>query len=67
VIDFERLALDAPEMRNDLPAGGRRLVQSARGYLATVKSGSVVRRNDEATGARPGRLLRGPQPAPTAA
>jgi N-acyl-D-aspartate/D-glutamate deacylase len=66
VIDDEHLALDVPEMRHDLPAGGRRLVQSARGYLATVKSGQVVRRDDEATGERPGRLLRGPQPAPAA-
>jgi N-acyl-D-aspartate/D-glutamate deacylase len=67
VIDYEALALDVPEMRHDLPAGGRRLVQSARGYLATVKSGQVVRRDDEATGVRPGRLLRGPQPAPVPA
>jgi N-acyl-D-amino-acid deacylase len=66
VIDFEALAVDAPEMIYDLPAGGRRLVQRARGYAATVKRGVVVREHDQATGARPGRLLRGPQPAPAA-
>ena len=64
VIDYEELALDPPEMVYDLPAGGRRLIQRARGYLATVKRGVVVREDDEATGERPGRLLRGAQPAP---
>lgn len=63
VIDHERLALDPPEMVHDLPAGGRRLVQRGHGYVATVKSGVVVRDHDESTGERPGRLLRGPQPA----
>jgi N-acyl-D-aspartate/D-glutamate deacylase len=65
VIDLDALAVDAPEMVYDLPAGGRRLVQRARGYAATVKRGVVVREDDESTGARPGRLLRGPQPAPS--
>ncbi|HEY8526463.1 MAG TPA: amidohydrolase family protein [Acidimicrobiales bacterium] len=64
VIDLDRLAIEPPRMVYDLPAGGRRLVQRARGYAATVKRGVVVREDDEATGARPGRLLRGPQPAP---
>jgi len=67
VIDHAGLALEAPEMVHDLPASGRRLVQRARGYVATVKSGAVVREHDEATGERPGRLLRGPQPQPAAA
>jgi N-acyl-D-aspartate/D-glutamate deacylase len=67
VIDYDELALDPPEMVYDLPAGGRRLIQRARGYVATVKRGVVVREGDEATGARPGRLLRGPQPAPAPA
>ena len=62
VIDFDTLAIDAPEMVYDLPAGGRRMIQRARGYAATVKRGVVVREDDEATGERPGRLLRGPQP-----
>jgi N-acyl-D-aspartate/D-glutamate deacylase len=62
VIDFDALAIEAPEIVYDLPAGGRRLIQRSRGYAATVKRGEVVRENDETTGARPGRLLRGPQP-----
>lgn len=66
VIDHEGLRLLGPEMVYDLPAHGRRLVQRAEGYLATVKSGVVVRLDDKATGDRPGRLLRGPQPAPAA-
>jgi N-acyl-D-amino-acid deacylase len=64
VIDFDALAIEPPEMAYDLPAGGRRLVQRARGYVATVKRGVVVREHDEATGERPGRLLRGAQPGP---
>ena len=65
VIDHDALALEPPEMVYDLPASGKRLVQRARGYVATVKSGVVVREHDEATGERPGRLLRGPQPPPS--
>jgi N-acyl-D-amino-acid deacylase len=64
VLDLDRLGIAPPEMVYDLPAGGRRLVQRARGYRATVKRGVVVREDDEATGERPGRLLRGAQPAP---
>jgi N-acyl-D-aspartate/D-glutamate deacylase len=63
VLDFEGLAIEPPEMAYDLPAGGRRLVQRSRGYRATIKSGVVVRQDDAPTGARPGTLLRGPQPA----
>jgi N-acyl-D-amino-acid deacylase len=66
VIDFDALAIDAPTMVYDLPAGGRRLVQRARGYGATVKRGVVVREDDESTGERPGVLLRGAQPTPSA-
>jgi N-acyl-D-aspartate/D-glutamate deacylase len=65
VVDVENLAVPAPEMVHDLPAGGRRLVQRATGYVATVKRGVVVREHDEPTGQRPGRLVRGPQAAPT--
>jgi N-acyl-D-aspartate/D-glutamate deacylase len=64
VIDFDALGIAAPEMVYDLPAGGRRLVQRATGYVATIKRGVVVRQYDEATGAHPGGLVRGPQPAP---
>jgi N-acyl-D-aspartate/D-glutamate deacylase len=48
----------------DLPAGGRRLVQEAQGYTATVLSGEVTFENGEPTGTLPGKLVRGPQPAP---
>ncbi|ROO85056.1 N-acyl-D-aspartate/D-glutamate deacylase [Actinocorallia herbida] len=59
VIDFDNLALDAPRMAHDLPAGGGRLLQDARGYVATIVGGVVTRQHDKDTGARPGRLLRG--------
>jgi N-acyl-D-aspartate/D-glutamate deacylase len=61
VIDFPNLALERPEMVIDLPAGGRRLMQKARGYVATVKAGQVTYREGVATGALPGGLVRGPQ------
>jgi N-acyl-D-aspartate/D-glutamate deacylase len=64
VIDHDGLVLEPPEMVYDLPASGKRLVQRARGYAATIKAGRVVREQGEATGERPGRLLRGPQPLP---
>jgi len=66
VIDYDALELENPEVRDDLPAGGRRLLQGARGYVATIKRGVVTYRNGVATGAHPGRLVRGAQPAPTA-
>ncbi len=59
VIDFENLRLLGPEVRADLPAGGRRILQRADGYLATVKSGAVTFRDGVATGEHPGVLLRG--------
>jgi N-acyl-D-aspartate/D-glutamate deacylase len=58
VIDFDRLTLHPPVMAFDLPAGGRRFLQSASGYVATIVSGQVVRRDGVDTGARPGRLVR---------
>jgi N-acyl-D-aspartate/D-glutamate deacylase len=61
VIYHDRLTLRAPEIVFDLPAGGRRLVQRADGYTSTIKSGEVIYRNGEPTGALPGRLIRGPQ------
>ena len=64
VIDFERLVACRPEVRYDLPAGGRRLVQRAHGYLHTFVAGVETYRDGEATGALPGRLVRGPQPGP---
>jgi N-acyl-D-aspartate/D-glutamate deacylase len=59
VIDHARLQAHAPEVRYDLPAGGRRLVQTTEGYEATIVSGQVVQREGQATGALPGQLVRG--------
>jgi N-acyl-D-aspartate/D-glutamate deacylase len=64
VIDFDGLRLRPPEMRYDLPAGGRRLVQRAEGYLHTVVAGVETYHDGTPTGALPGRLIRGAQPAP---
>ncbi len=61
VIDFDALTLRAPEMTYDLPAGGKRLVQRAEGYRATLKRGEIIYRDGEPTGAMPGQLIRGPQ------
>ena len=58
VIDMARLRLHAPEFRADLPGGASRLVQQSSGYTATVVAGTVTRRADLDTGARPGRLVR---------
>ncbi|WP_337189212.1 amidohydrolase family protein [Phenylobacterium sp.] len=66
VIDYGRLKLRAPQVAYDLPAGGRRLIQRADGYTATLVAGNVTYRDGEPTGALPGRLLRGAQPAPLA-
>ena len=58
VIDLEHLTLHAPRSVDDLPAGGRRILQDATGYVATIVSGVVTRRNGHDTGSRPGRLVR---------
>ena len=58
LIDFDKLGLSTPQMVHDLPAGGRRLVQHASGYVATIVSGQVVMEQGKPTGALPGRLVR---------
>ena len=58
VIDFDHLELHEPRSVDDLPAGGRRILQDVTGYVATVVSGVVTRRDGADTGARPGRLVR---------
>ncbi len=63
VIDLNRLVLHAPKVAHDLPGGGRRLIQRAEGYAATIVSGTVVHRGGVPTGVFPGRLVRGPQTA----
>ncbi|MCZ6812962.1 MAG: amidohydrolase family protein [Alphaproteobacteria bacterium] len=66
VIDFDRLQVERPYMVHDLPKGAKRLLQKARGYTATIVAGQPVYREGEATGALPGTLVRGAQPAPRA-
>ncbi len=64
VIDYDNLRLTAPQVVYDLPGGGRRLIQRASGYDATIVSGVPVYRDGQATGALPGRLVRGARPIP---
>jgi N-acyl-D-aspartate/D-glutamate deacylase len=61
VIDFDALKVETPVMAFDLPAGGKRLLQRAQGYDATIVSGEIVYLNGKPTGALPGKLVRGPQ------
>lgn len=61
VIDMDRIKLGKPWLAFDLPAGGKRLLQKADGYVATIKSGVVTFRDGQWTGATPGGLIRGPQ------
>jgi N-acyl-D-amino-acid deacylase len=66
VIDFENLRIHAPKIAYDLPAGGKRFLQEITGYHSTICSGEVIYRHGKPTGRLPGRLIRGPQPAPLA-
>jgi N-acyl-D-aspartate/D-glutamate deacylase len=59
VIDYDELELGNPRVATDLPAGGSRLLQTAVGYVSTIKSGTVTFEAGVDTGARPGRLVRG--------
>ncbi|TAD83580.1 MAG: D-aminoacylase [Sphingomonadales bacterium] len=61
VIDMDKLKLGKPWLAFDLPAGGKRLLQKAEGYVATIKSGVVTFREGAWTGEAPGGLIRGPQ------
>ncbi len=61
VIDMDAIKLGKPWLAFDLPAGGKRLLQKADGYVATVKSGVVTFKGGEAQGAYPGGVIRGPQ------
>jgi N-acyl-D-amino-acid deacylase len=64
VIDYDRLTLGTPRMVNDLPGGGRRLMQFADGYVATIVSGKATYRDGVPTGELPGRLVRGARGSP---
>jgi len=59
VIDHEHLRLHLPQIKYDLPGGGRRLLQTASGYIATIANGTVITRHDTPSGALPGKLVRG--------
>ena len=64
IIDIEALSLKTPHIVFDLPAGGKRFLQNADGISATIKAGQVIFENGVATGALPGRLVRGMQADP---
>ena len=64
IVDLKKMQLRKPEVHFDLPAGGRRLMQYADGYVATIVNGVPIYQDGESTGARPGRLVRGSKPKP---
>ena len=64
MIDYDSLGLEDPQMVYDLPGGGRRLIQRAHGYVATICKGEVTYEHGVHTGAMPGRLIRGGVVAP---
>ncbi len=63
VIDLDKVKLGKPWLAFDLPAGGKRLLQKAEGYVCTIKTGVVTFKDGAWTGATPGGLIRGPQRA----
>ena len=67
VIDYDNLTLHRPVILRDLPANGRRLMQRASGYTATIVAGQTIYRDGDPTGAKPGRLVRGAQSVPAQA
>jgi N-acyl-D-aspartate/D-glutamate deacylase len=67
IIDLNQLQSEPPHMEQDLPAGGQRLLQGARGYDVTLVSGEVVMEKGQLTGARPGTLYRAGQDRAVAA
>lgn len=64
IIDYDNLTLHRPEIIRDLPASGRRLMQRASGYTATIVAGQTIYRDGQPTGAKPGRIVRGAQHSP---
>ena len=58
VVDYDALQLQVPEVRYDLPAGGKRLLQRSTGIDATIVAGVPVWPDNHPAGALPGRLLR---------
>lgn len=64
ILDIDNMLLYRPQVKADLPAGGKRLTQKSKGYVATIVSGEITYRGGEPTGALPGRLVRGVRDAP---
>ncbi len=62
LLDPSRLALPRPRLLRDLPAGGKRFVQTAQGYVGSWVAGHCVQRESVITHARPGRLVRAGRP-----
>lgn len=60
LFDPATVAPGKPEPARDYPAGETRLIQPARGIVATVVNGQVVTQDGRHTGALPGRVLRNP-------
>ena len=58
VVDLRKLSLRRPVMQRDLPGGGKRLVQRADGYVATLVAGHTIAEGGVLNGARPGHLVR---------
>lgn len=59
IIDWDEIGFSDPYVAYDLPTGAKRLLQKSTGYDATLVAGEVTYRNGEATGALPGKVLRG--------
>ena len=66
IIELDKIGMSKPWVANDLPAGGKRLLQSSTGYRATFKSGVQTFENGRYLEATPGTLIRGPQASPVA-
>jgi len=63
IFDFDRIdSPERPEVRNDFPGGGRRLVTQAQGIQYTIVNGKVLYDRGKHTGALPGEVLRSGQP-----
>jgi len=65
LIDYDEIGIERPTVAYDLPAGGKRLMQGAKGIRATIVSGEIIMSDGKPTGALPGKLVRGQQAAPT--
>ena len=58
VFDADTIGARMPDVVHDLPAGAKRLKQTADGILNTVVNGEILLTNNEHSGAVPGQLLR---------